>query len=95
MSIRKYQKCNFKYICPGSEGVNVLDWSNKNNLLAPLVCLIPNTTKHFMSSKYSAKAILVCPYWPSSAFWILLFKAEEVFQSFIKDVFVIQDVPKY
>ena len=50
---------------------------------------------HFKLSKYSAKAILVCPYWPSSTFWPLLFKAEREFQSFIKDVFFIEDAPKY
>ena len=48
-----------------------------------------------MSSKYSAKAMLVCPYWSSSAFWPLLFKVEGEFQSFIEDVFVIEDVLKY
>ena len=94
---KKTQRFNSKYICPGSEGVNAfsVDWSNENNLLVPPVYLIPKTIKHFMSSKYSAKAILVCPYWPSSTFWPLLFKAEGAFQSFIKDVFVIEDVSKY
>ena len=48
-----------------------------------------------MSSKYSAKVILVCPYWRSSTFWSLLFKAEGELQSFIKDVFLFEDVPKY
>ena len=47
-----------------------------------------------MSSNYSAKAILLCPYWPST-FWPLLSKAEGESQSFIKDVFVIEDVPEY
>ena len=61
---KKTQRFNSKYICPGSEGVNAfsVDWSNENNLLVPPVHLIPKTIKHFMSSKYSAKAILVCPY---------------------------------
>ena len=72
-----------------------LDWSNENNLLVLPVYLIPKTIKHFMSSKYSAKTILVCPYWLSSTFWPLLFKAEGEFQSFIKDIFVIEDAPKY
>ena len=94
---KKTQRFNSKYICPGSEGVNAfsVDWSNENNLLVPPVYLIPKTIKHFMSSKYSAKAILLCPYWPSSTFWPLLFKAGGAFQSFIKDVFVIEDVSKY
>ena len=50
-------------IHPGSEGVNSfsVDWSNENYLLVPPVNLIPKTIKHFMSAKYSAKAILVCP----------------------------------
>ena len=61
---KKAQRFNSKYICPGSEGVNAfsVDWSNKNNLLVPPVFLNPKTIKHFMSSQYSAKAILVCPY---------------------------------
>ena len=94
---KKTQRFNSKYICPGSEGVNAysVDWSKENNLLVPPVYLIPKTIKHFMSSKYSANAILVCPYWPSSTLWPLLFKAEGAFQSFIKDVFVIEDVSKY
>ena len=47
-----------------------------------------------MSSKHSAKAILVCPCWPSPTILPLLFKAVGEFQSFIKDVFVIEDGPK-
>ena len=89
---KKTQRFNFKYICPGSAGVNAfsVDWSNENNLLVPPVYLITKTIKHFMSSKYSAKAILACPYWPYSTFW-----PQEEFQSFIKEVFVIEDAPKY
>ena len=45
-----------------------------------------------MSSKYSAK---YCPCWLSSTILPLLFKAEGEFQSFIKDVFVIENGPKY
>ena len=98
---KKTQRFNSKCICPGSEGVNAfsVDWSNEKlvplDLLVPSVYLVPKTIKHFMSSKYSAKAILVCPYWPSSTFCPLLFKAEGEFQSFIKDVFLIEDAPNY
>ena len=58
---KKTQRFYSKYTCPGSEGVNSfsVDWSNEN---LPSVNLIPKTIKHFMSAKYSAKAILVCPY---------------------------------
>ena len=58
---KKTQRFYSKYTCPGSEGVNSfsVDWSNEN---LPPVNLIPKTIKHFMSAKYSAKAILVCPY---------------------------------
>ena len=88
---KKTQRFNSKYICLGSEGVNAfsVERSNENSFPVPPVYLIPKTIKYFMSSKYSAKAILLCPYWP------LLFKTEGEFQSFIKDVFVIEDVPKY
>ena len=60
---KKTQRFYSKYTCPGSEGVNSfsVDWSNENYLLVPPVNLIPKTIKHFMSAKYSAKAILVCP----------------------------------
>ena len=94
---KKTQRFNFKYICPGSEGVNAfpVDWPNENNLLVPPVYSIPKTIKHFMTSEYSAKVVLVCPYWPSTTFWSLLFKVEGDFKSSIKDVFVIVDVPKY
>ena len=80
-TIKKTHRFNSKYICPGSEGINAfsVDWSNVNNLFVPPVYLIPKTIKYFMSSQYSAKAVLVCPYWPSSTFWPLLFKAEGEF----------------
>ena len=94
---KKTQRLNSKYMCPDSEGVNAfsVDWSNENNWLVPPVYLIPKTIKHFMSSQYSAKAILLCPYWPSSTFWPLLLKAEGVFQIFINDIFLIEDDSKY
>ena len=96
ISIKKGQKFNSKYKYPGPEDVNTfpVDLSNENNLYVPSVYLILKTIKHFTSSKYSANAILVSPYWPSSTIWMLL-KAEGEFQSFIKDVFVTEDAPKY
>ena len=61
---KKTQRFYSKYICPDSDGVNSfsVDWPNENYLLVPPVYLIPKTTKHFISAKYSAKAILVYPY---------------------------------
>ena len=78
MSIRKLLIPN---TIPGVEGVNAFsaDWSNENNLLIPILYLIQKTIKHFMPSKYSAKTILVCPYWPSSTFWPLFSKTEVEF----------------
>ena len=60
---KKTQRFYSHKIHPGSEGVNSfsVDWSNENYLFVPPVNLIPKTIKHFMSAKYSAKAILVCP----------------------------------
>ena len=83
---KKTQRFNSKYICPGSEGVNAfsVDWSNKNNLLVPPVYLIPKTIKHFMSSKYSAKTILVCPYWLSSTFGHCYLKRRESFRASLR-----------
>ena len=94
---KKTQRFNTAYICPGSWGCKrifsrLVKW--KQFFRTP-VYLIPKLILHFMSSQYSAKGILACPYWPSSTFWPLLFKVDGEFQSFIKDVFVIQDVPKY
>ena len=94
---RKVDRFNSKYICPGTEGVNAfsVDWSHENNLLVPPVYLIPKTITHFLASKFSSKAILLCPYWPSSTFWPMLFKSEGIFQDFIEDVITIDDPIKY
>ena len=67
------------------------DWSNEKGFHVPPVYLGLKTIKHFMSSKYSAKAILVRPYWPTLTFWPPFFKAEGEFQIFIKGVFVTED----
>ena len=89
----KTQKFNFKHICLGSEGGNTFsaDWSNEKDFHVPPVYLSLKTIKHFMSSKYSVKAILVRPYWPTLTFWPPFFKAEGEFQIFIEGVFVTED----
>ena len=83
--VKPIRKLNYKYICAGSEGVNSYSVvkSSENNLFIHTVYLIPKTVKHFMSSKYSSKVILMCSYWPSPTFWPLLFEADGEFQSFI------------
>ena len=59
------------------------------------VYLAPKAIRHFMSCKFSSKAILVCLYWPSSTFWPLLFKKGGEFQDFIKDVIIIKETARY
>ena len=52
---RKSKRFNSRYLCPKTEGVNIfsLDWSNKLNLLVPVV---------------ESRAVIVCPSWPSATF---------------------------
>ena len=94
---KKADRFNSKYLCPGTERVNAFstDWSNENNLLVPPIFLIPKTIKHFLSSNYQSRAILVCPYWPSATFWPLLLDKSCNFRSFIKDYFIISNVQEY
>ena len=75
----KSKKFNSRYLCLETEGINAfqLDWSKEANLLVPPTYLVPRAMKHFIKSLTKSKAILICPYWPSTPFWPLL--ASETF----------------
>ena len=96
----KNNKClrfNSKFLCPNTEPVNAIssDWSNKNNLLVPLIFLIPKAFKHFLASESSSRAILVCPYWVSTTFWSMLLQNKIHFHLFVKDFLITDDVQRY
>ena len=61
----------------------------------PPVYLIAKAITLLLSSKYLSKAIVVCPYWPSSTFLLLLMKLDVIFQDFIKDLLLIDDGSRY
>ncbi len=67
---------------PGSSGTDAFaqNWSEENCLMVPPVVLIPSVLKHLYSCK--SKGVLVCPQWPSSPFWPLLWSC---FTPWIKD----------
>ena len=94
---RKSKRFNSRYLCPETEGVNAfsLDWSNEFNLLVPPVYLISKTIHHFLASSSKARAVLVCPRWPSATFWPLLHKKVNEFYEFVDDSFTIKDMTNY
>ena len=94
---RKSKRFNSRYLCPETEGVNAfsLDWSNEFNLLVPPVYLISKTIHHFLASSSKARAVLVCPRWPSATFWPLLHKKVNEFYEFVDDSFTIKDTTNY
>ena len=89
---RKSKRFNFRYL-----GVNAfsLDWSNEFNLLVPPVYLISKTIHHFLASSSEARAVLVCPRWPSATFWPLLHKKVNEFYEFVDDSFTLKDMTDY
>ena len=79
---RKSKRFNSRYLCPKTEGVNIfsLDWSNKLNLLVPVV---------------ESRAVIVCPSWPSATFWLLLHKKVTEFHEFVDGSFALKDTMNY
>ena len=68
-----------------------LDWSNGFNLLVLPVYLISKIIHHFLPSSSEARALLVCPRWPSATFWTLLDMKVNEFHEFVDDSFTIKD----
>ena len=89
----KSKKFNSRYLCLETEGINAfqLDWSKEANLLVPPTYLVPRAMKHFIKSLTKSKAILICPYWPSTPFWPLLASDHDTYFPFIKDVYLIKN----
>ena len=94
---RKSKRFNSRYLCQETERVNAfsLDWSNEFNLLVPPVYLISKTIHHFLASSSEARAVLVCPCWPSATFLPLLHKKVHELQEFVDDSFAIKDTTNY
>ena len=82
-------RLNSKHVCQGTLGAYAFafDWKGEFNWLVPPVYLIGKTIKHYGSSKPGCKAILVCPYWRSATFWLLIVTKFNSFQKFVKDYF--------
>ena len=47
--------------------------------------------KHTLKSLKKSKAILICPYWPSGPFWLLLASGHVTCFPFVKDVYLIEN----
>ena len=64
---------NSKYWCSNTACVDAFStsWQHENNYLVPPIHLIPKAIKQLRLSK--AQVVLVDPFWPSAAFWPLLF----------------------
>ena len=69
----KIRRFNSKYLCPNTEQVNAftVHWEAENNFLVPPVTYIPKVLSYMKSCR--AKGTLLAPYWPSAAFYPLLF----------------------
>ena len=61
----------------------------------PPVYPISKTIHHFLDSSSEARAVLVCPHWPSATFWSLLHKKFNEFHEFVDDSFTIKDTTNY
>ena len=94
---RKSKRFNSSYLCPETDGVNLfsLDWSNDFNLLVLPIYLSSKIIHHFLPSSSEARAVLVCPLWPSATFWPLLDMKVNEFHEFVDDSFTIKDTTNY
>lgn len=65
---------NSRFLNPGCESVDAfsVSWSGENNWLVPPVYCISRVVQHLIACKGTGS--LIVPYWPSSAFWPLLFQ---------------------
>lgn len=50
---------------------------------------------HALLQKHSSRTVLACPHWPLSTIWAMLFQSTGIFQDFIKNLLVIDDVSGY
>ena len=94
---RKTMRFNSKHLCRGTLVVDAFafDWTGEFNRFVLPAYLIGKTIKHFCSSKTGCKAVLVCPYWTSAAFWPLIVTKFNSLQKFVKDYFIIEDARRH
>ena len=59
------------------------------------VYLISKTIHHLLASSSKARAVLVCPRWPSVTFWPLLHQKVNDFHKFVDDSFTLKDTTNY
>ena len=79
----KCRKFYSKFPCPGSFGVNALDydWGRDKSWVTPPISLIGNTILHMKRCR--AYGALVVPRWEASYFWPLLCREDGSFAEFI------------
>jgi hypothetical protein len=87
----KLPRFNSLFWTPSSENVDAFtqNWAGENNWLVPPVFLIPKTINHLIFCK--ARGTLVAPYWPSSAFFPMLFGPNSISSQYIKEVLLFND----
>ena len=85
----KVVRFNSKFFCPGTENVNAFteNWRDEFNWLCPPVSLIAKTLRHMKYCK--AVGVLLVPNWRSSYFWPLLTFDGINFDTFVKDILIV------
>ena len=90
----KLKTFNSKYWCPNTSQVDAfaVSWQGENNWLVPPIApidLVGQAVKHLKACK--AQATLVIPYWPSAAFWPILFSCDSTVVSVVDKVIRFSD----
>lgn len=84
----KVKRFNSLTWVPGTETVDAFSehWQGENNWLVPPVRLIPSVINHIHICK--AQCTLIAPFWPSQAYYPMIFSGNSIFRSGIADVLV-------
>ena len=79
----KLKRFNSKFLCPNTEHVNAfsISWEGENNYLVPPVTYIPKILAHMQACQ--AKGTVVVPYWPSAAYFPILFEDRNAYAPYI------------
>ena len=87
----KLKTFNSKYWCSNTSQVDAfaVSWQGENNWLVPPIDLVGQAVKHLKACK--AQATLVISYWPSAAFWPILFSSDSTVVSVVEKVFRFSD----
>lgn len=88
----KVKRFNSKFWVPNCESVDAFSvhWGGSNNWLVPPVCLVPRALNHLRHCQ--AKGTFVLPYWPSSAFFPILYSEVSEFSMFLVETLIFDDV---